>query len=218
MLGSITVEHASGDSMRVIAMRTGDGRDAVQVRVLDRGERLTVCAAHPSAKEDNGSTVGCGTAVPSSNGRKQMRGDARVNFTVQLPDGFRVVARAVDGKVMARGLGNDLEVSTVNGDVSIQTTGAAEAKTMNGNIDAQVGRMADADNRFETLHGNVTVLLPGDVGAAVRAESVTGQIQTDLPIQVSEVKRAKLIGTLNAGGPALVVKTVAGEVAIRKAP
>jgi hypothetical protein len=217
LLGSITAQPAIDDSIRVTALRYGDGKDNVMVKVLDRGERLTICAAHPKSRSSDG-TVGCGTAVPSANGRKEIHGDARVNFVVQVPAGYRLVARAVDGRVEARGLRDDVEVSTVNGDVSIETAGAAEAKTMNGNIEARIGRLASHDNRFETLHGNVTLALPRGTAAALRAESITGSIHSDLAIQPKEMRRSKLIGTLGGGGPELLVKTVAGNVSLTSAP
>ena len=217
MLGTITAQPAKDDSVRVVALRYGDGKDDVMVKVLDRGERLTICAAHPKSRSSDG-TVGCGTAVPSPNGRKDIHGDARVNFVVQIPAGYRLVARAVDGRVEARGMRDDVEVSTINGDVSIETAGAAEAKTMNGNIEARIGRLASHDNSFETLHGNVTLSLPSNTAAALRAESVTGSIQSDLAIQPREMRRSRLIGTLGAGGPELRVKTVAGNVMLQAIP
>ena len=217
ILGTITAQPATGDSIRVVATREGGGRSDVQVKVLDRGNRITVCAAHPRGEASN-ETVGCGTAVLTLNGRKQAHSDARVNFVILVPRGMRLIARAVDGQVNASGLQGDVEVTTVNGDVEIETAGAAEAKTMNGNIDATVGKLASSENKFETLHGNVTVHLPATTAAAVRAESVTGAIQTDLPIQPTERRRTRLVGTLGAGGPALVVKTVAGDVSLRRTP
>jgi hypothetical protein len=217
LLGTITAQPAVDDSIRVVALRYGDGKDAVMVKVLDRGDRLTICAAHPKSRSSDG-TVGCGTAVPSAAGRKDIHGDARVNFVVHVPAGYRLVARAVDGRVEARGLRDDVEVSTVNGDVSIETAGAAEAKTMNGNIDARIGRLAARDNRFETLHGNVTLSLPSNTAAALHAESITGAIQSDLAIQPREMRRSRLVGTLGAGGPELLVKTIAGNVLLQKIP
>ena len=216
MLGTIEAARSAGDSVRVFAVREGDGRGDVQVRAFDRGNRITVCASHPSSDADG--VIGCGTATPSGNGRKQMRSDARVNFRIELPSGMRLIARAVDGGVQLQGLESDVEVSTVNGNVQIQTTGAAEAVTVNGDIDAAIGRLTAEDNAFKTVNGSVTLLLPQELGAVVNAASVTGKVNTDLPLQVREAKRSKLSGTLGAGGPELSVKTVAGDVQLKRLP
>ena len=216
VLGTIEAAGSTGDSVRVFAVREGDGRGDVQVRALDRGNRITVCASHPSSDADG--VIGCGTAVPTVNGRKQLRSDARVNFRVELPKGMRLIARAVDGGVQLKGLESDVEVSTVNGNVDIQTTGAAEAVTVNGDIEAAIGRLAAQDNAFKTVNGSVTLLLPQELGAMISAASVTGKVNTDLPIQVRESKRSKLSGTLGAGGPELSVKTVAGDVQLKRVP
>jgi hypothetical protein len=216
LLGTIEAARASGDSVRVLAVREGDGRGDVQVRAFDRGNRITVCASHPSSDADG--VIGCGTAVPSANGRKHMRSDARVNFRVELPRGMRLIARAVDGGIQLQGLESDVDVSTVNGNVVIQTTGAAEAVTVNGDIEAAIGRLTAQDNAFKTVNGSVTLLLPQELGAMISAASVTGKVNTDLPIQVRESKRSKLSGTLGAGGPELSVKTVAGDVQLKRIP
>ena len=216
LLGTIEAGASSSDSIRVFAIREGDGRGDVQVRAIDRGSRITVCAAHPSSDADG--VVGCGTAVPSADGRKQMRSDARVNFRIELPKGIKFVARAVDGGITLQDLQNDVEVSTVNGNVAIETTGAAEASTVNGDIEAGIGRLLGQDNAFKTVNGSVTIFLPEGLGASLLASSVTGKINTDLPLQVKEAKRSKLIGTLGAGGPEISVKTVAGDVNLRHLP
>ena len=49
LLGTIEAVGAAGDSIRVFAMREGDGRGDVQVKAIDRGDRITVCASHPSS-------------------------------------------------------------------------------------------------------------------------------------------------------------------------
>ena len=216
LLGTIEAVGSAGDSIRVFAVREGDGRGDVQVKAIDRGNRITVCASHPSSDADG--VVGCGTAGPSADGRKQMRSDARVNFRVELPKGIKLIGRAVDGGISVDALQGDVEVSTVNGNVMIRTTGAAEATTVNGDIDASIGRVASSDNAFKTVNGSVTLLMPSELGALINASSVTGKVNTELPLQVREAKRSKLSGTLGAGGPEVSVKTVAGDVHLRKVP
>lgn len=216
IIGNVTVSAATGDSVRVVAMRhRAEGADQVHLRVIDRGDRITVCAAQP---QRGSGTVGCGTATLGLGGRKDMRGDVRVDFAVQLPSGVRLMARAVDGNVKATGLDNRIDATNVNGDILLSTTDAAAAKTVNGNIEATVGRLLEEDGSFKTVNGNVTLHVPATLGARVDAASLTGEVSSSLPLQAREMKRAHLKGILGAGGPSIELKTVSGDVRLLSIP
>ena len=216
IVGDVTATAATGDSVRVIGIRQKtDGSNQVNLRVIDRGDRITVCAAQP---QRGSGTVGCGTAVLGLSGRKDMRGDVRVNFNIQLPPGVRLIAHAVDGNVRATGLANRIDATNVNGDILLSTTDAAFAKTVNGNIEATVGRLLEEDGSFKTVNGNVTLHLPASLGARIDAASLTGEVSSSLPLQAREMKRAHLKGILGAGGPEVELKTVSGDVRLLPTP
>ena len=108
-----------------------------------------------------------------------------------------------------------MHAQTVNGDVSVRAHGSAEAQTVNGSIEAMIGHADRADDlRFETVNGNITLLLPEDAGAEIEAHTLNGDIDTDWPLEIERggwVGRSAK-GVIGGGGPELSLKTINGSI------
>ncbi|MCL4846314.1 MAG: DUF4097 family beta strand repeat protein [Acidobacteria bacterium] len=213
--GSIAVEPASGALVELVARKTGrrDDPASVSIEVVEHAGGVTVCAVYPSTGS------GENRCAPRGEGRMNVRdNDVQVDFEVRLPAGVDLLARTVNGSVKAEGLGARVDISTVNGSVVVATEGLAQAKTVNGSVTARVGR-ADWEGAlaFSAVNGAVTVHLPDDVSASVRAKTVNGSISTDFPLTVQgRVDRRRLDGTIGAGGRTLDLKTVNGSIRLKR--
>jgi DUF4097 and DUF4098 domain-containing protein YvlB len=148
--------------------------------------------------------------------------DVRVDFTVQVPLGVRLVARTVNGGIAATGLESDVEAYTVNGNIDIGGRGLARARTVNGSIDASMGRADWQDTlEFETVNGSITVKLPASLSTAVDAETVSGSIQTDFALNVSgRLEPRHISGTIRGTDPPgnrrLRLRTVNGQIRLQR--
>jgi DUF4097 and DUF4098 domain-containing protein YvlB len=116
----------------------------------------------------------------------------------------------------------DAEGHTVNGSVTLETRGRAEARTVNGAVRARLGRLSgDGPLSFRTVNGSITVEMPDGIGAEVHAQTVHGAIETDFPVTVTRVGHRlvgdKLEGTIGKGGVILELETVNGSIRVRKA-
>jgi len=173
----------------------------VRIEVVEHDGGVTICAVYP--REGN-------ECLPGDRGRLSVRNnDVKVEFEVEVPDGVRFTGRSVNGSIRAEDLDSDVIAHTVNGAIDISTNGRAEAETVNGSIEADMGRADwDHDVGFETVNGSISLTLPEDVNADVRARTVNGRIRTDLPLTVREVGRRRLDGRLGDGGPELELETV----------
>lgn len=195
--GSIHAVPAKDDTVDVIAHRTGAAR----------GETLT--GVQVIERDGGGVTI----SAPSSEGA----GIAdSVDFDVRVPRGVRFVARTVNGRVEAKALEADTEVHTVNGDVLLSTNHAAQGDTVNGTIDATVGRI-DSASRFSTVNGEITLAMPSCVRARVHATTRNGSIRSEFPLAVrgvSPVREAQ--GNIGRGGPELIVDTVNGTIRLKQ--
>jgi len=214
--GEIRAGAASGSTAEVTATKSGRGDpERVQIKVEESSSGVTICAIYPNQE---------GTSCHSRETRKNRRNNdnnnnVEVDFVVRVPAGVRFVGRTVNGSVEATGLTADANVSTVNGDASVSTRGWAEATTVNGDVDATVGR-ADwsGSAEFQTVNGTVTVTLPGSVNAEVQARTVNGDIETDFPLTVTgRFGPRRLNGTIGSGGRTLSLETVNGQIRIRRA-
>jgi hypothetical protein len=213
--GAIVVERATGDEIEVRATARGRRSDPSEVRIerVDHEEGVTFCAVYPTPRGERENYCG-----PGKTGRNSThRNDVEVEFVVALPPGVRFSGRTVNGDVEALGLDSDLSVSTVNGDVDVATTGYAEASTVNGSIEARMGRMdPESGLSFKTVNGSITLDLPNDVDADLDARWVNGGLDSDLPLRIEgRMSRQRAQGAFGDGGPLLSVSTVNGSIRVR---
>ena len=211
--GSIQASGVAGDGVEVVATRRGRRNDPESVRIetIEHAGGITICAVYPSA--DASKPNSC---VAGEGGRMNVRNnDVNVEFMVKVPAGVRLLARTVNGAVAGSGLTADVDARTVNGSVKVETTGVARAETVNGSVNAKMGR-ADwsSDLEFKTVNGSIRVTLPASAGTAVDAEVVNGSIVSEFPVQGGRVAKKRLTGTIGGGGRNLSLETVNGSIHI----
>ena len=214
--GRIEAEPASGSEVEVRAVKRARRSDpeSVDVRVVEHGGGVTICAVYPTP--DGQRPNEC---APGEGGRMSTRdNDVQVDFIVRVPAGVNFVGRTVNGEIEARGLPADAEAHTVNGGVVVEAAGHTVGRTVNGSIEARMGR-ADwtGEAEFRTVNGTITLELPAGTGADVDARTVNGGIQTDFPLQVTgRVSRRRMSGTIGGGGRKLTLETVNGAIHLRR--
>jgi DUF4097 and DUF4098 domain-containing protein YvlB len=93
-----------------------------------------------------------------------------------------------------------------------------QAKTVNGSITASLGRANwNGQLDFKTVNGTITLDLPQDLNAVVKADTLNGDITTDFPLSVmGRFSRRQLSGTIGSGGRELSLKTVNGSIRLRR--
>lgn len=212
--GEIRVEAASGSEAEVVARKSARRSDpaSVEMVVVPHEDGVTICAVYPSSGDrPNECRPGGGRLNSKDN-------DTKVEWTVRLPDGVHLAAHTVNGDVTVRGAGASVKATTVNGDVDIVTRGAAAASTVNGSIDASLGRGDwDGTMRFATVNGSITVGIPASLSADVEASTVNGAIESDFPITVQgRFGPRTMRGTIGSGGRDLELETVNGSIRLRR--
>jgi DUF4097 and DUF4098 domain-containing protein YvlB len=170
-----------------------------------------VCAVYPST--DPARPNEC---LAGNKGRMSSKNnDVSVEFVVKVPGGVRLAARTVNGAIDASGLTADADAETVNGSVKVETSGVARVQTVNGSVQASMGR-ADwsSDLEIKTVNGSIRVTLPRAASITVDAETVNGSIVSDFSISGGTVTRRRLKGTIGGGGRAMSLETVNGSIHI----
>jgi Toastrack DUF4097 len=211
--GGIDAAAASGGEVEVIADKRARKSDpaSVKIEVVEHAGGVTICAVYPSpdAKPNE--------CRPGTGGRMNTRdNDVNVDFHVRVPAGVSFVGRTVNGGIEAVGLDGDAEATTVNGGIKVEAAGVVRAHTVNGSLNARMGR-ADWTGALElkTVNGGITLELPGDAAADVTASTVNGDISTDFPLTVKgRFSRRNVEGTIGGGGRALELATVNGGIQI----
>jgi len=216
--GDVRAVFTSGSEVQVTAAKHArrSDPDDVKIEVIEHDGGVTICAVYPTprrARQEN--TCEAGDRWHSSNEDN----DVVVDFEVRIPAGVKFDGRTVNGEMSAEGLKADVRASTVNGSVRVTTTGLAEASTVNGSVYVEMGRADWSDDlEFSTVNGSVTLILPAQLNAEVRASSVNGDLVTDYPMMVTgRFGRRRMQGTIGSGGRSLSLSTVNGEIRLRKA-
>jgi hypothetical protein len=213
--GGIHASAAKTGDVLVTAVRSARRSNPADVRfeVIPHAGGVTICAIYPSPAGDPANECRPGSGGGRNNTRDN---DTAVEFTVQVPAGIGLIARTVNGSINAEGLQGDTDGTTVNGSVTLSTTGTARATTVNGSITATMDRAVWPNGgKFSTVNGAVTLRLPATVNANVRLSTVSGGIQSDFPVEISNdpgPKHAEAV--LGAGGQRLDVTTVNGGISL----
>ncbi|HSK19401.1 MAG TPA: hypothetical protein VK912_09675 [Longimicrobiales bacterium] len=214
--GPIRAVAASGSEVRVHVTKKSrrDNPEDVRMVVLEHAGGITICAVYPHRpnREPNECAVGAG-------GRNSVQNnDVSVEWEVQVPRGVNLTARTVNGGIEATGLTGTTIAHTVNGGIEIETSGLAQAATINGSIDATLGRSDwDDEIAFTSTNGSVVVAFTTDLNARVNAETVTGSIETDFPLEVrGRFMNRSLSGTVGSGGRTLLLDTTNGRIELRR--
>jgi len=210
------VADAGGAEVDVTAERRGrrSNPDEVKLEVVEYDGGVTICAVYPS--KDSSRPNEC---KPGSEGRMNVQNnDVNVKFTVHVPAGVRFVGRTVNGEVEAQGLAGPIALNTVNGSTTFSTSAYGEASTVNGSIRGTIGDAGWNDAlAFHTVNGSITLDLPSDLSAEVRATTVNGEIATDFPMNVTgRISRKQITGTIGSGGRRLELETVNGSVRLQR--
>ena len=210
--GSIRAALSPGDEVEVSATKRGRRADpgSVKIEVLKHANGVTICALYPS--DDPSQPNDC---QPGRAGRvNAQRSDVTVDFTVRVPPGVRFAGRTVNGEIEVISLKGDVEAYTVNGSIRVSTSTHAQARTVNGTINASLGdTMWENALEFETVNGSITVELPKGANTEVRAETFGGSVSTDFPLIV---QKRSMAGTIGSGRRVLKIRSHNGNIHLRE--
>jgi hypothetical protein len=214
--GDVRAIEGNGPDVEVTATRSARRSNPADVRieVVQSSRGVTICAVYPDVpgREPNRCDAGSGGHMETKNN------DTNVNFEVRVPYGVEFIGRTVNGEIDGRGLQGTAEGHTVNGSVTLTTTGVAFATTVNGGITVTMGR-ADWPREavFKTVNGGITLTVPSVLSADLRASTLNGSIQTDFPVAVTgSVSPQRLRGRIGNGGYELDLSTVNGSIRLIK--
>ena len=220
--GRVSLENINGG----VQIKVWD-QASVQVDAIKkayRRERLAEAKIEISATEEN---IRIKTEYPDENqnfrsGEGRYNNPAIVDYTLTVPrkavlesielingsieiDGVEgnVKASSINGKVMAKGLAGEARLSTINGPLQVAFTQLDESKAI----------------ELGSVNGNVTLIIPSNANASIRAGTVHGGISSDFGLKVKhgEYVGHSLEGQIGTGGPRIKLANVNGGIQINHA-
>src|SRR5574341_584123 len=213
--GPVTVEPAAGDSLVVTAEKSWrrSSPESVRIVAVPHAGSVTVCALW----EGDQSTCGENGTYSVKDVRNN---DVAVRFTVRLPRGVKVDASTVNGSLVVNDASAPVTLETVNGKIAVATAqGPVRAITKNGSIEATIQALgASGDVVLKTINGSISVALPPDLNADLDAQTMTGRVNTDFPLQVvGRISQRHVRAKIGAGGRQLTLRTEIGRASCREA-
>ncbi|HEY6902521.1 MAG TPA: DUF4097 family beta strand repeat-containing protein, partial [Puia sp.] len=139
------------------------------------------------------------------------------------------------GEISVSNISGKMEINTVNGPITLKdVSGSVVANTVSGSVVVTFKTIdPNAAMAFSTLSGQVDVTFPAELKSNVKLKTDQGGIFTDFDIAVDktapQVKKTTegnmykinldewVYGKINGGGPEMMMKTMTGNIYIRKA-
>lgn len=124
-------------------------------------------------------------------------------------------AVSVSGAIKGRNLSGILDGGTVSGVIRVMESQILELdiSSVSGSIVVQTP-LLDGPYVFKGVSGKVTIIVPEDAGCIARTKSVSGRLQTSLPITIDRRSSSRGLVEIQGGGPEVVYKSVSGSLKI----
>ena len=128
------------------------------------------------------------------------------------------------GNVTLRGCKGGADLKTAGGSIEVENDKSVLAKTAGGSIRCHLQGVAVSANQsllldLETTGGSINASLVPEIAATVEAKVLGGSVTTEFPVTVETsgpLKPNQLQGTINGGGPLLKLRSVGGNITLRK--
>jgi hypothetical protein len=215
-VGAIDIDTHAKNSVLVEVSISGKDEDDMQVNMKHSGDNVSINGDLDRSVFGFGST------------------SIRVTYKVTLPQNYNIdldtsggaiEIEDLKGKVNAHTAGGSISVEDVEGDINIKTSGGSlaldniigeiNAKTSGGSIKLKLPTNPTKDSKVKTSGGSITAYLAKDVAVNLTAKTSGGRVSSEFAVNGTTSKR-KMEGTINGGGPELVLKTSGGSVHIKE--
>lgn len=176
-----------------------------------------------------------GLSVTTVKGVVEVTGVSRKSsegtFTFWVPKGVSVV---VDYKspfayedVFVEDFSDEIEISALNGSISMKNvTGPTVLNSTNGDINVDFTNVnQNSPISISAINGDLEIKLPSSTKSDISLESITGNLYTNFDIDFDKKNKKglkyiggnqKVKGKINGGGVKVNLKTITGNVYLRK--
>lgn len=220
--GRVSLENINGD----VQIKVWD-RPAVQVDAVKkayRKERLTEATIEVNATEEN---VRIRTEYPEGpqnfrNGQGRWENPATVDYTLTVPRKAMLESiELVNGSCDIDGVEGNVKASSINGRLNARgLLGEARLSTINGPLNASFNQLDESKSiSLGSVNGSVTLVIPSNSNASVKAGTVHGGISSDFALKVKhgEYVGHSMDGQIGNGGPRIKLGNVNGGIRVSRA-
>jgi DUF4097 and DUF4098 domain-containing protein YvlB len=210
--GSITVEAWDRNEVKLEALKVADSKERlsqVEIKIDATSDYLKISTEYGDWR--NGQrTWNC---------NKDCR--LEVQYKLMVPrNAVLNEIETVNGSVTISNTANITNASAVNGNVkATNLRGTAKIETVNGISEVDFDSIAnDGKITLSTVNGKVNLLLPSDIDATLKADTVNGSISNEfgLPIRKGKYVGRDLYGKIGDGKVRINLESVNGGLNIKR--
>jgi hypothetical protein len=233
--GSIKVTGTTGKDIviEVSDPEQSQGKTRERIRESDEStkkgdlgmKKISMNPGYEITAKENDNTVHVSTSNPNR----------AITIELKVPQDVTLIVSTVNGgDIDIDNIKGELEVTNVNGDVRLSgISGSAVANTINGDVIVKFNTVDnEAPMAFSTLNGKVDVSFPSAFKSNLKLKSDRGEIYSDFDVEMDKtiprVNRTAsnglyklnvddwVYGKINGGGPQVMMKTMMGNIYVRK--
>lgn len=163
--------------------------------------------------------------------------NSAVNLSIKIPQQeARLKLNSVEnGDIEVSNVKGELEISNVDGSIKIdQISGSVVANTISGDVTVSfLGVNSEAAMAFTTLSGDINLTLPAGTNANLKLKSDMGEMYSDFDLVIDPASTKPVVSEengirklekaswvqarINKGGPEYMMKSMSGNIYIKKA-
>ena len=220
--GRVSLENINGG----VKIKVWD-RAAVQVDAIKkayRRDRLAEARIEVNSTEE---IIRIKTEYPNENqnfrsGEGRYENPATVEYTLTVPRKAMLESiELINGSLDIDGVEGNVKASSINGRVNARgLSGEARLSTVNGPLQATFTQLNESRPiSLGSVNGNVTLVIPSNANAQIRAGTVHGSISNyfGLKVKHGEYVGHSLEGQIGTGGPKIKLGNVNGAIKISHA-
>ncbi|HZI18999.1 MAG TPA: DUF4097 family beta strand repeat-containing protein [Pyrinomonadaceae bacterium] len=211
--GGVRVSSWDRNEVRVDAVKRAHKAERLreaEIKIEARADSLRIETDYPEYRRGEG--------------RRWDRDDqpAAVEYRLTVPRSAVIEDfNLINGGLELENLSGPVKANSINGRVAARgLTGPVNLSVINGALEVGLDRLSEGQSvTLSSVNGQVTVTLPSDASAHLRASTVHGSIRNDfnLPVRVGEYVGRDLEGRLGAGSARVRLSNVNGQINLRRA-
>jgi hypothetical protein len=199
--GGVKIETSDSRTAEVYVERTGKSQEVLgrrKVNIDATADTLTVIA-------ESSNTSFLARIFGSS---------PTEHVTLRLPREISLVAKGINGSLVAGEIGGSVEVKGVNGKVDIaQASGTATFKGINGNIAVALKQIDKGGVDISGINGNIELRMNDGVNADLEAHGINGNVVSDLPnVSIDKGRHGRYSAQIGSGGNSINASGINGNI------
>lgn len=124
-----------------------------------------------------------------------------------------ITIRQHSGNIDLNWIEGDIRIKATSGRINLnQTKGAIDLSTERGNVAIRTELESPRDYIVETTTGTINFLIPSSASGRLKIETSTGEIKSEMPVEIVTMNSRKLVGRFGSGGPEVSLISISGDV------